>query len=391
MRALNVLVVGVALTACGGRALETGDYGDGGAPQNPIGVDPPYNGPTAPIGVPPIATPRKPPIDEPPITPPIWPAGPTSACVTIDDCAVEGGSKVSTYRAASPDGLDVIAIGVYETRSDHSYAGHPMGHASVSDTRSTPHVLLLAAYEPTTFEVIAVPGSGLTKVVLAGYAAHKANLPPGVALENRSGSFASFPYENTAGDAPDCPLEGFCKLSMSATGHALASFAGCYRATRFRVGNGACTGNSVPPPPPAAWEASGFAAPEATSGCHGARYVRYNERYSKWIGAVLCSPTAYKLYASEAKSGPFYPIADTAGHGQDHCELVSATFSLPNEDDVTSGACPSCSVTMAGWERPGAVPVYVRARFGEPLTLLPVWPEYNHYTSSSYSCGVSVP
>lgn len=70
---------------------------------------------------------------------------------------------------------------------------------------------------------------------------------------------------------------------------------------------------------------------------------------------------------------------------------MNPAFTIPDEDDITSGGCPSCNVVMAGWERPGDVPVYARARFGDAFEHLASWPQYNLYTSSSYECGVSIP
>jgi hypothetical protein len=139
------------------------------------------------------------------------------------------------------------------------------------------------------------------------------------------------------------------------------------------------------------WLAHSFTYDRAFSECAGgARYVQFSPRYSKWVGVELCSPKKYKIFLGEALDGVFHEIGDFAGHGQDHCELVNPAFTIPNEDDVTSGGCTSCSVTMAGWISPGPVPVYARARAGEGFELI-TWPQYNLYTSSSYECGVAVP
>ena len=64
-------------------------------------------------------------------------------------------------------------------------------------------------------------------------------------------------------------------------------------------------------------------------------------------------------------AGSRWPIADYAGHGQDHCELVNPVSTLPNEDDITSSGCASCS-TGPLFDFIG-VPVYVRAVIGEPF------------------------
>ena len=147
---------------------------------------------------------------------------------------------------------------------------------------------------------------------------------------------------------------------------------------------------ALPPEGPKTWESYTFAYDRAFTDCAGgARYVAYDVRYSKWVGVELCSPTKYKIYLGEAKDGVFHEIGDFAGDGQDHCEIVNPTFTIPNEDEITSGGCASCASQMT-WDNPGPVPVYTREWFGEAFTL-ETWPQYNLYTSRWYSCGVSIP
>lgn len=127
----------------------------------------------------------------------------------------------------------------------------------------------------------------------------------------------------------------------------------------------------------------------ALTDCTAAFYVRFDARYQKWVGVMPCNPTRYKIMLGETKDGMFHEIGDFAGGGEDHCELVSPSFSLPNEDDITSGGCTSCRSQMT-WERPGEVPVYSRSMFGDAFELRS-WPEHNLYTSRWYECGVSIP
>lgn len=91
---------------------------------------------------------------------------------------------------------------------------------------------------------------------------------------------------------------------------------------------------------------------------------------------------------SERRDDAFLDIADFAGHGQDHCELVDPAFTIPDEDDITSGGCTSCSVgDLIDLEGP---PVYARARFGEPFERVTstFWADL---TTNVYSCGVAIP
>ena len=139
------------------------------------------------------------------------------------------------------------------------------------------------------------------------------------------------------------------------------------------------------------WTKKAFVYDRAQSSCQGGeRFVRKSERYGKWVGVELCSATRYKIFLGETLDGTFHEIGDFAGHGQDHCELVNPDFTIPNEDDITSGGCPSCDVEMAGWDRPGDVPVYSRGYFGEAFELHQSWPQYSLYTSLWYECGVAI-
>jgi hypothetical protein len=123
--------------------------------------------------------------------------------------------------------------------------------------------------------------------------------------------------------------------------------------------------------------------------CSGARFVRYDDHYQAWIGAIQCgSAEQYKLYMSEQRDAAFLQIADLAGHGQDHCELVNPAFTIPDEDDITSGGCTACSV--ADLIDVIDSPVYARATFGDRFERVQsrYWADL---TTSRYSCGVSIP
>ena len=127
--------------------------------------------------------------------------------------------------------------------------------------------------------------------------------------------------------------------------------------------------------------------------CSGAEHVTYNAEYGVWIKVVLCSSQRYDLLMGASQTGPFYKIGDTAGHGQDHCELVNPGFTIPNEDDINSGTCSTCYVEYAGSivDIPELfeTPVYYRAYFGEPFEFTPSADRGGIHTSCWYECGVS--
>ncbi len=139
------------------------------------------------------------------------------------------------------------------------------------------------------------------------------------------------------------------------------------------------------------WSRYDFAFPTdlPSTVCQGTRYIGYSQGYQRWVGAALCGTdsTKYKLFMSTSRTGPYYEIADTSGHGQDHCELINSTFTIPNGDDITSGGCTTCAVTGIG--SAGGRTIFGRGFFGNPFAG-PIVASAGYHTSSSYKCGVSV-
>jgi hypothetical protein len=295
---------------------------------------------------------------------------------------------------------EVHVIGVYETRSDHSHGHHPTGEGRVRIDRPGDHVLVLSAYEPTDWKVSLAPGANIEAVTLIGYHPQSVNLT-GVPVTRDSGCGYSFPYNGQG-----CDTDALLELARTHAGADVTTFHGCYHASEWTLhADGTAASNCDTA---AGYEVSSVYAkcdgdgdgggtgdwkPEdfktfAPASCTGERYVRRDEKYGVWVGAILCGAKSYKLYMSEDLAAPFLEIADYAGHGQDHCELVNPAFTIPNEDDITSGGCTDCSVgnliDLQG------VPVYARAVYGEPFERVTsrFWADL---TTSVYSCGVAIP
>ena len=126
-----------------------------------------------------------------------------------------------------------------------------------------------------------------------------------------------------------------------------------------------------------------------SSACTGAKFVRFDSHYSMWVGAILCdSADNYKLYMSDSPDGAFLEIADYAGHGEDHCELVDPGFSLTNEVDITSGGCTDCSLGKP--IEVTNIPVFARGHLGERFTRVSTPSTWPHLTTTTYACGVSI-
>lgn len=319
-----------------------------------------------------------------------------------NDCETAAGytPHYHTFDNAGVDAQEraVYFLGVYETMSHSTPNTYPLGEATVTDTAPNAHVLVVSALAPTHWSITKIPGSGLQKVILAGVYQQSVTVEPGVTVEDHSGEgdFCAYAYPD---DGQGCHTDSELSAIRGWTGANVASFAGCYQASDFTV-DADC--NTPPtPPPPTGWTAYGFEHDTTTSGCAGGMtFVQYNAKYGKWVGAELCSADTYKLYLSATKGGVYAPIADDSGDGQDHCELVNPDFTIPNDDDITSGTCADCTNTpYEPWSWPGDLSVYVRGGFGQSFAF-EKWLKWEdpsgdpispHITSSTYSCGVSIP
>jgi hypothetical protein len=147
------------------------------------------------------------------------------------------------------------------------------------------------------------------------------------------------------------------------------------------------------PPPPLKPDASPVQSYGACkTSCAGTSHLLHNAKYNKWVKVVLCTPSRYDIFMGEQQSGPFYKVGDTAGHGQDHCELVNPSFTLTHEDNIDSGSCPTCKEKSAGsvagipwlW----GTPMYWRSALGQPFNF-GLANKQSINTSCWYECGVS--
>lgn len=290
---------------------------------------------------------------------------------------------------------------MYETRDDHSAGYHPTGNATVKLQRPGKHILVLSAYEPTVWHVETASGVVLNAIHFISYYTQSAIvLNSGVAIVSHSFSSGacgySWPYNGQG-----CDTNQLLTLARQYTGYEIKSFHGCYRATTWTLNadmkaNSNCGTNAGyqmyewlnDKTNACSWTLTNFATADSPS-CTGQRYIQFNQKYNLWVGAILCgSASRYKLYLSDASNQPFLQIADFGGHGQDHCELINSKFTIPNEDDITSGGCTTCSVgTLID---PVGIYVYARGRFGDPFQKVKSR-EWADLTTDWYQCGVNIP
>ena len=151
----------------------------------------------------------------------------------ILDCQ---GSSPSSYRSSGTSAATALHIvSVYETRSDHSFGYHPTGSALVDFALPGANVLVLSSYEPTHWTVSMARGASLEKIITIGYhqqtvtLAGSATIVPVQPSKSRKCGY-SLPY-NGGG----CDTDMLISTIRQETGLSLASFDGCYRATRFKL------------------------------------------------------------------------------------------------------------------------------------------------------------
>jgi hypothetical protein len=165
-----------------------------------------------------------------------YPATVQAACgapvIDILDCATSGGYEVSTYRPKLHGAPEVNVIGVYETRSDHSYQYHPRGEATVKVTRHAKQVLVLSSYESTHWTVSLDQGADVEKVITFGYYEQPVTFEGGSAPVEHLGYSCGYVFPENGQGCETSTL--FMKAEKSAQSP-VAAFAGCYRANTFVV------------------------------------------------------------------------------------------------------------------------------------------------------------
>jgi hypothetical protein len=133
------------------------------------------------------------------------------------------------------------------------------------------------------------------------------------------------------------------------------------------------------------WKVQSFDFQKDELSCDGKQLLQYNHKYNVFVGLTLCHDAdQFRVYMSKSVKGPFLPVTDTAGHGQDHCELVNKDFKLPNSDNIKSGGCTVCNTSrnlpleyVDTWARADIGHEFKLVRSGE-------W----SYQTSRLQCGV---
>ena len=138
-------------------------------------------------------------------------------------------------RCGSPE---VHVIGIYETSSAHDTNNHPVGDARVTIERLGDHILVLSAYEPTSWHISLATGATVRAVQLFGYYTQTVDLT-NVRVTQGTACGYSYPY-NGGG----CDTNALLATVEAQTGAHVTTFHGCYQASDWTLHvNGTASSN----------------------------------------------------------------------------------------------------------------------------------------------------
>lgn len=99
------------------------------------------------------------------------------------DCNVAAGHRLDHYVAGSRAGTELHVVGIYGAPRA---PGASAGRFEIEVSRKEPLALVLSAHEATEWIVRAGAGTQIESVIVTGYHAQSAQVPPGVTLLSRS-------------------------------------------------------------------------------------------------------------------------------------------------------------------------------------------------------------
>ncbi|XP_059354555.1 fibronectin type III domain-containing protein 1-like [Carassius carassius] len=125
------------------------------------------------------------------------------------------------------------------------------------------------------------------------------------------------------------------------------------------------------------WVPFSFRYNPAHSSCKGSQFVK-RTWYRKFVGVVLCNSLRYKIFMGDGLRETFYSIADTFGHGEDHCQFVDSYL-----DGRTGPHNLSLNLPTAQG--------YYRSYRQEPVNFGAIGRRTPHPFVGWYECGVPIP
>lgn len=129
-----------------------------------------------------------------------------------------------SHYEADTTGTQLHVVGIYEPSDGTG------GNVRVHVSRAGDSVLVLSAYESTTWVVTAEPGVTLERIILTGYNTHSVIAPAGVPLVqvDQLGFYSDHRW-------PSFGTSHMVDASESYTGLSLSSFRGCYNSDSFEI------------------------------------------------------------------------------------------------------------------------------------------------------------
>uniref|UniRef100_A0A4W4F6P6 Fibronectin type-III domain-containing protein n=1 Tax=Electrophorus electricus TaxID=8005 RepID=A0A4W4F6P6_ELEEL len=125
------------------------------------------------------------------------------------------------------------------------------------------------------------------------------------------------------------------------------------------------------------WIPFTFKYNHAHSSCKGSQFVK-RTWYRKFVGVVLCNSLRYKIFMGDALKDTFYSVADSFGHGEDHCQFV---------DSYLDGRTGPHNLSLYLPTAQG----YYRSYRQEPVNFGPIGRRTPHTFVGWYECGVPIP
>ncbi|XP_076874082.1 fibronectin type III domain-containing protein 1 isoform X1 [Brachyhypopomus gauderio] len=125
------------------------------------------------------------------------------------------------------------------------------------------------------------------------------------------------------------------------------------------------------------WIPFTFKYNHAHSSCKGSQFVK-RTWYRKFVGVVLCNSLRYKIFMGDGLKETFYSVADSFGHGEDHCQFVDSYLEGRTGPHNLSVYLP----TAQG---------YYRSYRQEPVNFGPIGKRTPHTFVGWYECGVPIP
>jgi hypothetical protein len=161
----------------------------------------------------------------------------SSAPVTHQANCALGSAGLSTHVSSERSAPELHLLGVHAAPSGSSVGQPAEGATTVDVTRTAPLILALSSYEPIHWTVRPAPGARIQQIIVNGFYAQRVTAPAGIPIVNRSGSqwlgASAYAWQSTSG-GNDTPR--LVTALEQLTSRPLSSFAGCYRATSFTLG-----------------------------------------------------------------------------------------------------------------------------------------------------------